>query len=411
VADTFNTYTYDPEGNITQINGGASGTYTYDERNDRVRIDAGGGAWEFLFGTNGRRASFWDAVHGYEVQEQTYWGSTPVVFNEAGYQQFQHQDWLGTERMRTTYSGAVDGSFVSLPYGDGYSVTGNDNDMYHFAGLDGSHAQFREYSSTQGRWMAPDPYSGSYDFTNPQSFNRYAYVMNDPMSGTDPLGLDPCLSGDEWCQPGCDEFSYCGPNPPPIGVGGGGYFPDPENPVYYPNRIMTERIGLPRGMQLPTGDIASILQGSFGLPTMGSGNCFPLCMAANGASTSIPWFINVKIPPEVWYWAMHGNHGAVHGAYQYGHWCGPGGKGLPIDDLDAYCLIHDYCYDRAGLSASTNVNGLLSNPALSACNQALCNGAMSVLNSNVATENEKENAVEVTAYFTIVPIRGSCSPF
>jgi RHS repeat-associated protein len=223
VADTFNTYTYDPEGNITQINGGASGTYTYDERNDRVRIDAGGGAWEFLFGTNGERASFWDAVHGYEVQEQTYWGTTPLVFNEASYQQFQHQDWLGTERMRTTYSGAVDGSFVSLPYGDGYSVTGNDNDMYHFAGLDGSHAQFREYGSTQGRWMAPDPYSGSYDFSNPQSFNRYAYVMDNPLSITDPLGLAGLCGPDEEGYPEPCNWLLGGPSLGTwVGTGGSG---------------------------------------------------------------------------------------------------------------------------------------------------------------------------------------------
>jgi hypothetical protein len=34
------------------------------------------------------------------------------------------------------------------------------------------HAQFRQYSFLQGRWLAPDPYMGSYDPTNPQSMNR-----------------------------------------------------------------------------------------------------------------------------------------------------------------------------------------------------------------------------------------------
>ena len=51
------------------------------------------------------------------------------------------------------------------------------------------HAQFRQYSS-QGRWLAPDPYAGSYDPTNPQSMNRYAYVLNNPLSFIDRLGLD-----------------------------------------------------------------------------------------------------------------------------------------------------------------------------------------------------------------------------
>jgi hypothetical protein len=39
-----------------------------------------------------------------------------------------------------------------------------------------------------GRWHSPDPLGG--DITNPQSLNRYAYVMNNPTTLIDPLGLD-----------------------------------------------------------------------------------------------------------------------------------------------------------------------------------------------------------------------------
>jgi hypothetical protein len=37
--------------------------------------------------------------------------------------------------------------------------------------------------------MSPDSYDGSYDYSNPQSLNRYAYVGNNPLGFTDPTGL------------------------------------------------------------------------------------------------------------------------------------------------------------------------------------------------------------------------------
>jgi len=49
---------------------------------------------------------------------------------------------------------------------------------------------FRQYSSTTGRWMSPDPYGGSMDLGNPQSLNRYSYVGNSPLVMTDPSSLD-----------------------------------------------------------------------------------------------------------------------------------------------------------------------------------------------------------------------------
>jgi len=50
----------------------------------------------------------------------------------------------------------------------------------------------REYSY-QGRWSSPDPAGlAAVNPSNPQSWNRYAYVMNNPMNSVDPLGLSDC---------------------------------------------------------------------------------------------------------------------------------------------------------------------------------------------------------------------------
>jgi RHS repeat-associated protein len=56
-----------------------------------------------------------------------------------------------------------------------------------------SDADFREYMPTAGRWISPDPAGmAAFDLANPKTLNRYAYVLNNPCSLTDPLGLDTC---------------------------------------------------------------------------------------------------------------------------------------------------------------------------------------------------------------------------
>jgi len=54
-------------------------------------------------------------------------------------------------------------------------------------GLD--HTVFRKHENRAGRWTSPDPYRGSMSTGNPQSFNRYSYVGNEPTNFVDPSGL------------------------------------------------------------------------------------------------------------------------------------------------------------------------------------------------------------------------------
>jgi RHS repeat-associated protein len=107
-------------------------------------------------------------------------------------------DRLGTERVRTSYNGAVALSINSLPWADGHTPSGDNGDQHDFAQMERDlednteHAQFRQYSTNLGRWQSPDLYTGSYDLTNPQSFNRYTYALNNPANLTDPSGLYTC---------------------------------------------------------------------------------------------------------------------------------------------------------------------------------------------------------------------------
>jgi len=129
---------------------------------------------------------------------------------------FRRADWLGSSRLASTGSGALyyDGAYA--PYGENYAETGTIDhsftgqnqdtvgDLYDFL--------YREYHPTQGRWISPDP-AGilAVDATNPQSWNRYAYAGNNPMTNVDPDGQDYYLRGGAICgeQPEqCDDEGY-----------------------------------------------------------------------------------------------------------------------------------------------------------------------------------------------------------
>jgi RHS repeat-associated protein len=233
IDDGAHAYSYDAEGNLTEVDSGNTAAYTYDALNQRVGVNPGlnmpndsGDANEFVFNPTGQRVSIWDAWQYAQIQGKSYWGASPVMYYYDGSTIFELQDWMGTERMRMDPDGGqVEGRFTSLPWGDGYSVSGADYDggnyeydPNHFADLDQDssgleHAQYREYSNMSGRWMSPDPFSGSYNFTNPQSFNRYAYVNGRPLSFTDPSGLYqiPCApgSGADICE-NADACGSCG---------------------------------------------------------------------------------------------------------------------------------------------------------------------------------------------------------
>lgn len=82
------------------------------------------------------------------------------------------------------------------PFGEDLTCTGADESPVHFTGQEHDtesgleHFPFRYYGSTMARFMTPDPAeTAAVDIENPQSWNRYAYVINNPLNYTDPSGL------------------------------------------------------------------------------------------------------------------------------------------------------------------------------------------------------------------------------
>jgi RHS repeat-associated protein len=189
-------YTYDAEGRMTSPNWGST-IYIYDAEGRRVAKQSGGQVTYLFYDNEGHQVLDMDGA-GQSIRRQIYAGGR----NVATYDDQQHttifafSDWLGTQRARSDMTGTLCQTTTGQPFGDGPQVNGScspSNNSYtglerdQESGLD--HTQFRQYSSTNGRWMSPDPYSGSMDLSNPQSFNRYSYVGNMPLGFTDPTGL------------------------------------------------------------------------------------------------------------------------------------------------------------------------------------------------------------------------------
>jgi RHS repeat-associated protein len=91
----------------------------------------------------------------------------------------------------------VYGEVAYAPYGETYATSGNADFSWTGINADAEPGSpetlydfpAREYG-IQGRWPSPDPLGmGAVNPGDPQSWNRYAYVDNNPLAVTDPTGL------------------------------------------------------------------------------------------------------------------------------------------------------------------------------------------------------------------------------
>jgi RHS repeat-associated protein len=233
-SDGSHNYTYDYANRVIGVDGNSTESNTYDAFGRLASRTNSSGTYEYLYDLGGNRVSTLTSA-GAVVQPEIYiggrhWGS--IISNSTV---FMHTDWLGTGRVWTSLSGGTYKACQSLPFGDGQSCQLS-SPATEFAALlfDPStnlwNAEFRNQSPTQGHWMSPDPAGlAAVDPTNPQTWNRYAYVMNNPVSNIDPLGLvcmvDSCDGEGGGSGGSGDPFGPGGPSGPPSG---------PCDPIAFP---------------------------------------------------------------------------------------------------------------------------------------------------------------------------------
>lgn len=221
---------YDAAGDVTQDN---QNQYLYDGdgRVCAIRSLLFGTMNGYVYGADGTRVSTgtittWGScdpsANGYEAVKDSIPGPTGGQLTETGLDSngnvawahtnvwaggaliatydpnglhFFLNDWTGSRRVLTDYQGVVEQTCSNLPYGNGTTCSGDPSE-YLFAGLQQddnpglADAMYRQYGAAFGRWTTPDPYGGSYSWSNPQSLNRYGYVNGSPLGAIDPSGLD-----------------------------------------------------------------------------------------------------------------------------------------------------------------------------------------------------------------------------
>jgi RHS repeat-associated protein len=124
-------------------------------------------------------------------------GGGTAVYNSSGLAWYRHADSLGSSRIASTASGTMyyDGAYSPMGEMVGEVMAKAGTQDRNFTGQNADLApdlfdfQYRDYHPIHGRWLSPDPAGmASVDPSDPQTWNRYAYVRGNPLAMTDPDG-------------------------------------------------------------------------------------------------------------------------------------------------------------------------------------------------------------------------------
>jgi len=204
--DTMHGYTYDAENHFVKVDNVTA--YSYDGEGKRVRKFVGENT-RFVYGIGGQLIAEFDGSSGALKKEYVYGGGMQATIDSTNGIQYTTSDILGSPRVVTNSSGSVVSRHDYMPFGEElFAGTGGRTSTMGFSGNDGirkkftgyerdnetglDFAQARYFASTQGRFNSPDPVGGHA--ADPQSWNRYAYVGNNPLTATDPTGMTPRIT-------------------------------------------------------------------------------------------------------------------------------------------------------------------------------------------------------------------------
>jgi RHS repeat-associated protein len=201
-------YTWDAEGRLTQVtdhNGGATTTsYVYNALGQDVEVQtAGGWRLEAIFDPQGQRLGYYSVNYSQWLLGYVHWqGRELAKYSWSNEFDFFHPNSLGSAGMTTQPSGNVWDDMLFYPWREVWLNAGTNTFDTHFASIHASlqgsnlidwtmyEADHRFYAPNPGRWHSPDPGGRSVvKLDDPQTWNMYAYVRNNPTTLVDPTGL------------------------------------------------------------------------------------------------------------------------------------------------------------------------------------------------------------------------------
>jgi RHS repeat-associated protein len=251
------TYSYDPNGNVATRNGTtlswtsynypssvgtASESATFDYGPNRQR-------WRMVYtGPSGTETTYY-AAPNFEIvalptgvtayRQYLYVGSRPVVLLNNGTDGSSHLQSLLTDHqgsiasIQDIKSGTTDVTESFTAYGNRReastwsgpptsaelnTMNGITREGYTFQTVLGSmglnHMNGRIEDAFTGRFLSADPHT--YNRSNTQSWNRYSYVNNNPLSSVDPTGFGECElnapASTQWVCTGTNLYGFLAPS-------------------------------------------------------------------------------------------------------------------------------------------------------------------------------------------------------
>ncbi|MGO8788442.1 MAG: RHS repeat-associated core domain-containing protein [Terriglobia bacterium] len=198
IGDGMYTYQWDAEAHLTAVyqSGNVVSLNTYNALGQRVEDIASTNTTDEAYGAGG------DLLLRYTGDSNS---RSFVPFNGrllaeyyCGGMIFDHPDEIGSATTATDCTGNNLQERLYYPFGEFWTGVGSLGIHQEFAQLPDYDAETDQYNtpnrhySPMGRWMSPDPDNTGADPSDPQTWDAYAYVRNNPTSLADPSGSMYC---------------------------------------------------------------------------------------------------------------------------------------------------------------------------------------------------------------------------